>query len=287
MDSTVLWTARALVYLTLLPAAGLPLYWLTAGRVEAVSRAARRWTALLAVLAGLPALFWLVASVSAMAGLSLAELDHETLVVVAQATPLGMVTMIRIAALAVLAAAILVPRLPMAMPALAGLAALATTAFTGHAGATEGSGGLIHRLADVAHLAAAACWLAALVRFVASSLAGGPPDAAARRLARFAATGTGIVIVLVLTGLANTVLIAGPALPPPSAWTWLLALKLALFAAMLALAAANRWRLTPALERNEPGAAGALRRSLSAELACAVALVGVVAVLGTLDPGSG
>jgi len=287
VDLSTLTVARALVFLTLLPAAGLPLYWLTAGRDETPGGSARRAAAALAVLAGLASLLWLVASVAAMAAIPIVELDSDTLVVVAGATPLGMVLTIRLAALAVVAASILPARVPLAVPMLAGLVALATCAFTGHAGASEGSAGLVHRLSDVAHLAAAACWLAALLRFVAGAFGHEPAAEAARRLARFATTGTAIVLVLLATGLANLVLIAGWQLPPASFWTALLVFKLALFAAMLGLAALNRWRFTPALHTGAPGAAAVLRRSLAAELACAVALLGVVALLGTLDPAGG
>jgi len=287
MDTAVLDIARALVYLTLLPAAGLPLYHLTAGPVAPLSRGGRRAVSILALLAALASAFWLVASVSAMAALPLAGLDRETLVLVAQATPLGLALVVRLAALALLVLTAWSPRMPLTLAAVAGLVALATLAFIGHAGATEGIAGWIHHLSDMIHLVAAACWLGALVRFVTGIWRGEPAEAAARRLAQFAAAGTAIVAILVVTGVANTILIAGLALPPRSVWTGLLALKLALFAAMLGLAALNRWRLTPALDRGEIGAAGRLRRSLSAELACAVGLVGVVAVLGTLDPAGG
>lgn len=287
MEQDALIIARALVYALLLPAAGLPLYALTAWRVAPIGVATRRVTAILAVLAGLASIWWVVASVAAMAAMPATELDRETIVVVAGATPLGMVLVVRLVALAVLAGTILWARLPLAIPILAGLAALITIDFTGHAGATEGTAGLVHRLSNSLHLAAAACWLAALLRFVIGVLRGEPAQAAARHLARFATTGTVIVTLLVITGIINAGLIAGWALPPRSLWTGLLALKLALFAAMLGLAALNRWRLTPALERGGATARAALRRSLLAELTCGLALVGVIAVLGTLDPAGG
>ena len=284
MEQDSLIAARALVYVLLLPAAGLPLYALTALRVAPVSNATRRVTAVLAVLAGLASIWWVVASVAAMAAMPLAELDRETIMVVAGATPLGAVLIVRLVALAVLAVTVLWSRLPLAVPILAGLAALATMAFTGHAGASEGMMGTAHCLSDTLHLAAAACWLAALLRFAIGALRGEPATVSARHLARFAATGTVIVTLLVVTGIINAGLIAGWALPPRSLWTALLALKLALFATMLCLAALNRWRLAPALERGDASARAALKRSLCAELACGLALVGVVAVLGTLDP---
>jgi len=54
---------------------------------------------------------------------------------------------------------------------------------------------------------------------------------------------------------------------------------------MLALAALNRWRLTPALERGTPQQATRhLRLSLTVETIAALAIIGLVAWLGTLDP---
>lgn len=285
MEQTGLIAARAAAYLTLLPAAGLPLYQLTAGRVAAVSLAASRATAAFAVLAGLASAWWLLASIGAMADLPLAALDRETVRAVAEATPLGLVLEVRLAALALLVLAALL-RLPLWLRALAGLTALATAALTGHAGATEGLLGWAHRAGDVAHLAGAACWLAALLVFVAEALAGDDAEAFEARLARFAATGTVIVGVLTLTGIANTLLIASWPLPLASLWFALLAAKLALFAAMLGLAALNRWRLTPALARGTAGARGRLRLSLACELGCALAIIGLVALLGTLDPAA-
>jgi len=62
-----------------------------------------------------------------------------------------------------------------------------------------------------------------------------------------------------------------------------------LFAGMLVLAALNRFHLGPLLERSlREGqyrvAAHALRRSVVAEMAAAVLIVGLVAWLGTLSP---
>ena len=69
----------------------------------------------------------------------------------------------------------------------------------------------------------------------------------------------------------------------------LLLAKLALFAAMLALAAANRFRLTPAFGKaiaqgDGSCAVAALRRSLAAEAGAALLILGLVAWIGTLAP---
>jgi putative copper resistance protein D len=74
-----------------------------------------------------------------------------------------------------------------------------------------------------------------------------------------------------------------------SSYGKLLLLKLAFFAGMLLLAASNRWRLTPALGAalGSGGVAPALSRlrtSLLAEGAAALAILGLVAWFGTLEP---
>ncbi|WP_175817931.1 CopD family protein, partial [Burkholderia diffusa] len=65
--------------------------------------------------------------------------------------------------------------------------------------------------------------------------------------------------------------------------------KLAVFGLMLALAAANRFHLTPLLEASirrgdHQGAILALRKSLFVESGAATAILALVAVLGTMSP---
>ena len=107
-------------------------------------------------------------------------------------------------------------------------------------------------------------------------------------LAKFGLLGTVFVATLVVTGVVNSLMIVGIADLPAlagSRYGWLLGAKLLLFAGMLGLAALNRWRLTPALERGD-GAIDALRLSLAVETGAAIAIVALVALLGTLDPMS-
>ncbi len=104
--------------------------------------------------------------------------------------------------------------------------------------------------------------------------------------------GTLIVVVLIISGTINYILIAG--------WTFsglveslygrLLMAKLGLFAFMLALASANRFRLAPALKKARSAdavasARSALVRSLYVETIVSVFVLSLVAWLGTLDPG--
>jgi putative copper resistance protein D len=65
--------------------------------------------------------------------------------------------------------------------------------------------------------------------------------------------------------------------------------KIAAFLAMLAIAAINRYRLTPGLANaialgDFRAAISALRRSLAFEAGAALVILGIVAWLGTLEP---
>lgn len=288
MAETSLIAARWAVYATLLPAAGLPLYLVTALRVATVTAAMRRTIAALALLSLPASAWWALASVAAMAAMPLRDLDRDTVLAVLDATPLGLALKLRAAALlALVLAAVL--RLPRAAMALAALVALVTAALTGHAGAGEGGVGTAHRLADAAHLVAAACWVGALLTLVAGAFGPERVETLERRLAAFSLTGSVIVALVLASGIANTLFTAGWPLPWPwkSLWSALLAIKLALFGLMLALAAVNRWRLTPAL--NAPSASREVRRrlraSLLAETGLAFAILALVAMIGVLDPG--
>ncbi|WP_042879854.1 copper homeostasis membrane protein CopD [Cupriavidus necator] len=182
-----------------------------------------------------------------------------------------------------------------ALAAFAGIA-LATLAWGGHGAMNDGVGRYLHLGADAAHLLAAGAWAGALAAFVLLSLAqpaSGPQ--AMKLLSRtsngFARIGTIIVATLVLTGAVNYWFIVGPVLPDlaPMSYGGLLAGKLALFVAMLGLAAANRYRLSPrlaqALQAGDQGVAiRALRRSLMLESGAATLVLALVAVLGMLSP---
>ncbi|MDZ3831720.1 MAG: copper homeostasis membrane protein CopD [Sphingopyxis sp.] len=244
---------------------------------------------------------------AAMFGVSPSAIDGAMIGVLIGETDMGTTGTIRIGALALALGAALTMRgrlKPMAVAvATAGALALATLAWSGHAAATEGAWGTLHRASDALHLIAAAVWLGAIAALLMHigrpTGAAGPPLAdTAQTLERFAPVGTACVGVILFTGIVNGVAIAGidgiGALPE-TAYGRLLALKILLFGLMLALAAANRWRLTPRLRAVseaaatsaavEPGRAlRAIRVSLLLEMAAAAAILGLVAWLGTLAP---
>lgn len=279
--------ARVATYAALMLAAGIPLY-LAAARRQAGQEGSAFRAAMLAALAGMAAsLWWVLESVAAMAAMPVGQLDRDMISAVLEATPLGNVLAIRLMALGV--AAVALWRRRMVAGALAASLALATTAWTGHAGATEAGLGALHRASDILHLIAAATWLGALFLLLAAAISGRDTERLIRHLSGFATTGSVIVLLLLITGLANTLIIAGWPLDWGADWFVLLAVKLALFLLMLALAAGNRWRLTPALEvaigNNDPASAIIrLRWSLLAEGSAAFAILALVAWLGTLEP---
>lgn len=226
-----------------------------------------------------------------MSGLPLARaLNRETLGTVLAQTLFGRVWVIRSVLAAALAAALLLSRRGAALDTTSALLAaglLASLAWAGHAAAERGADRLVHLSADAAHLLAAGAWLGALLP-LAHVLARSPALEVAERTARrFSVMGIVCVSVLAITGTASAWYTVGsvPALFGTSYGRLLLA-KLALFAGMIALAAANRLRWTPRLRAHaEPAlAARRLRRNAVAEASLGVAVLGVVGALGITVP---
>jgi copper resistance protein D len=241
------------------------------------------WSLAILVVSGA---LWVGAQAQAMSG---APLAPDVLRAVLGETLFGRVSVLRFALAAALAAALLLPRRARpGGPALLGAAALlagallATLAWTGHAAAEAGADRAVHLSADVLHLLAAGAWVGALWPLAAAlRAADAAPERAARR---FSALGMVCVGALIATGVANAWYTVG-SLPAMigTGYGRLLSLKLALFAAMLALAAVNRWRLTPRLAR-DTAARARLRGNAAAEAALGLAVLGVVGALGATVP---
>lgn len=254
-----------------------------------------------AALLGLTSLLWLLAQTATMAGDPAAMRDPEMLAMVAGETAFGTAIIVRAAAATLALGACLLMRPGRGLWITAsslGALALATFAWTGHGAAEPGAAGLAHAAADVLHLLAAGLWLGALIAFAALLSGRRPSEAMSqathRALANFSGTGSLIVATLVLTGLVNSWFLVGPSRileMPFSTYGVLLLVKLGVFVGMLGLAAHNRFRLTPALAgglvdgRPDAPLAG-LRRSIALEFAAGVAVLALVALLGTLAPMS-
>jgi copper resistance protein D len=190
------------------------------------------------------------------------------------------------------------PAPALSLVAGAGAIALASLAWGGHGAMDEGAVGWVHLTADIGHLLAAGIWVGALLAllllvFRRQDLVDRDHLILSHRaLAGFSLVGTLTVAAIILSGLVNSWLLIGPAnilKLPSSLYGQLLIAKLLLFGAMAALAATNRFRLVPQFERSLPSAdhraaLRALRRSLAIETGCAVAVLALVAWLGTLEP---
>ena len=163
-------------------------------------------------------------------------------------------------------------------------ALLGTLAGTGHGAAEQGLERAIHLAEDALHLLAAGAWLGSLPPLAFVLRKGAEVEFAAGAARRFSALGIASVATLIATGTANAWYTVGdfPSLFGTD-YGRLLCAKLVLFAAMLALAAANRLRWTPQLE-TRPLALSRLRRNTAAEIVLGLGVLALVAALGVTVP---
>lgn len=287
------------LYLDLMLLFGLAAYPLYAASPTppARRRAALATLAALGVVVSIAGFAFMIAQ---MAGVAVADLDRDTVRFVVLETAPGSAFLARTVALigAVVLVLVWTRRSGAWLVAATAGVALATLAWTGHAAVTEGSAGTLHRSADIIHLLAAGGWLGALAMLLRALLLPLDDEGVVARLqlalAGFAVAGSVLVALVVATGLVNGWMIVGLAglpLLPGTLYGQLLIAKLVLFTAMLALAAANRWTLTPQLAAAQAAndielAVRALRTSIMLEVGAAILILAVVAWLGTLAPPS-
>lgn len=294
---------RAALYADLMLCFGLPLfarYGFTRAERQTVLPV-RASVAVLAALGLALSALGIAIITAGMAGVPLAEIDRASLEMVITQTSIGTAWQVRMGALSVALVCALIAGRRSAVPPLATAAAaiaLASLAWTGHGAASEGRSGLLHLWADIAHLPAAGAWLGAIAALgwlllrPAASMTPEHLHVTHRALARFSVIGSLLVGAIIASGLVNGYMVVGPshiADLPATLYGQLLLDKLALFAAMLALAAANRFCLTPALaaalrQGGTARAVAALRRSITLEASAALIILGLVAWIGTLAP---
>jgi putative copper export protein len=150
-------------------------------------------------------------------------------------------------------------------------------AFSGHAAAMSASASLVVFL----HIAAAAWWVGSLwtLRRACES---NDVRAITELVARFSRIGVYIVGALVVAGVVLIfTLVDFERSPWFTEYVLLLIVKVSLAALALGVAIHNKLRLTPPLLRYEPAAAGALRRTINAELAVIGAVAIATAILTT------
>jgi copper resistance protein D len=263
-------------------------------RPPGVRRWLRPWMWWAASLGLLTLLAWGWFAIVGMTGTITAAADPDALLTVMRDTIFGPVWVARLVVVAVLL--VLTTRIApdwvvvcLAAPLLASLAVV------GHTQTHDGALWIAHITADCAHLLAAGAWLGGLLALVCLLLlARRFPSVeheanAIAALVRFSSMGYVAVAILIGSGLINTWMLVGtPERLITTPYGQLLLAKVSLLAGMLALAAQNRFRLLPTLqgpkERAVETSLRLLRRNVIGEQILGLAIVLIVAWLGTLTP---
>lgn len=179
-----------------------------------------------------------------------------------------------LAVVAAMIAIILPGRFGRAPSLIAVLGAGAAVAASGHAGSAEPQ--WLTRPLVALHVATMATWIGALMPLGLAMRAGG--DGATVMLSRFSRTIPWLVFILLASGAVLAVIqVERWAALPSTDYGNVLIAKLALVAGLLALAAFNRWRLTPAIARGDAAARHALVRTVVVEVLVAALVLGTVA----------
>jgi putative copper resistance protein D len=215
-------------------------------------------------------------------------------------TQFGLVAQVRLALAIALGVCLALDRFALArwFALGAALCLIASIAWTGHAASTPYELGYVHLAADALHLYGASAWIGGLLplalllrsakRFHALAWAKLELDV----VRRFSSLGIASVAALIVSGIINAWILVGSfralVLTP---YGWLLMVKLAVFAAMLVLAAVNRFWLTDELAL-PPGseahgaALSLITRNTWIEIALGLVVFAIVGALGTLHPAA-
>ena len=251
------------------------------GRSNAFDQPLLRVTRLLAAVALLSGIGWLLLITANMAGSWDAAFDPSTLGLVLGSTFFGQVWRWHLLLNALLVALLLTPWRSCA-PLRLGLASLllATLAPVGHGAMLDGLQGHLLILNQLVHLTCVGIWLGGLMLLVMilrqpTGLAINPI------LRRFSGVGYGLVAGLLITGLINVRVLTGQSWPTPllSGFALILLIKVMLVAVMLGLALLNRLRIKDCEQRLPT-----LRSSVIVEWLLGMGAVAAVSLLGTMPP---
>ena len=161
------------------------------------------------------------------------------------------------------------------------IALLATPALSGHA--SSGRWLEVAKALDVLHLSAASVWIGGLAVLLWAAVRTDVADAEAVT-ARFSPVAFGAVIVVVLTGTGQSIRQVTTLDALETSYGRLLAVKVVIVLALIGIASLTRSALHGRLAvEGEP--VGVLRKLVTAEVAVAVAVVAVTALLVDADPG--
>lgn len=281
-DGAVLFLWGSAAYLWLLVPEGL------SGCIWAKLRAVRVAAVALAVIATVVVL----PVRCAMLGNGWADgLDGDVMTSVLTGTSVGTAWAWQAVFAALLLVVTLLPlRQKIALTAVVSALLLCGLSLTGHAAMNDGWLRVLHRANDMVHLLSGGAWVGALipVALVLSRLGDSTRGAdALRALIRFSTAGHVAVALVILSGVANSLLIIGGL---PLDWSVpyqrLLSLKIALALLMMLIAVFNRYGLVPRMGRSH-SAGKALAAGTVGELVIAACVVALVAWFGTLEPFPG
>lgn len=282
----------------------LPLYTYPRRKVDGTGGRSRMpatsWALLLVVL--ISGALWFVSVATSMTD---SGISWETTRFVLTETTFGTLCLARLGAIAVLVCvlALLTFRPGHRLDLLfAGLCAFlaASLAGTGHTQVEEGPSHVGHMLADALHLLGAGAWLGGLVGLLYLTAASVHPSSSERaRLEaynaahRFSGAGYPAVATIVASGLVNSWFLVSPLTNLiETEYGRLFLVKVALFAVMVGLAGLNRFWIVPDLAK--PAVAGVspiglrrLRLHILLEQCFGLAIVLLVAFLGTMEPAIG
>ena len=282
MDGATLATVavKAFAYLASLASAGCALAFASLSALDDdTRRMVRRLGLAGAILAGMASAALVPLGAAYLAGGSWAGATDPTLTGMVLEGPAGNSLAVYLAGLAVIAGFFIAAKAPRSV-AFAGAAIVcASFAFRGHV-LTEPRV-LLGMLVTV-HLLGLAFWIGALAPLHRMAGRADPvrAGAAADEFGRWALW---VVLALAMAGSVLLVLLTGNPLDAlASPYGRLFAVKLALFASLLGLAAVNKLRLTPALLAGDAGAAARLRRSIGLEFAAVLAILITTATLTTI-----
>jgi len=174
---------------------------------------------------------------------------------------------------------------------LLGIGILGLLASSGHAGAAGGFIGDVHWIADALHLVAAGAWLGGLVPLAllltAASRAADQvsTQVAIRATHRFSVLGIACVSTILVTGIINSLILVGSVSAlVESDYGRLLLIKIAVFFAMVAIAAVNLLDLRNRI--HETRSMRQLKWNALAEAWLGFVVIAIVGALGIMTPGA-
>jgi len=238
------------------------------------------WTSFWLLL--LSGIAWFLLQTADMAGAEDFADVWSAIPIVATATRFGELLLGRFAAAAA-AVALFQWGWPKPAALIAGLAVIAE-AWLGHGGAMTGPIGHLLLIASIIHLASGGAWLGALpaLRLTLKHL---PIADAAGAAQRFSPIGIACVLGISLSAAAQFFfLVRSPAALFTNSYGLTICAKILLLAALIALAAVNRTRLTPPLASGAEPARRQLLRNVTTEIAAGFLIVLAAGLLLQLTP---